>query len=358
MTFYTDLEKFADRYCVIDQQGNPYTYRKLAEESDNFTSRLQCNKKVLAFILCSNNFESIVAYLGILRSKNAAILLPSDIDEKLLSNLIKVYRPDYLWGPKEKTREIENFEIEETCHIFKNYRLQHSTVENNIIINSKLALLISTSGTTGSPKMVRLSGNNLESNAASIVDSLKIEAEDRPVTSLPMHYSYGLSVINSHLKVGATILLTNDSVVTRSFWDFFNKYKATSFSGVPYTYQILKNIRFYKMRLPGLKKITQAGGRLAPELALEFVKYSHERGIDFYIMYGQTEATARISCLPPKYNLIKYKSVGFAINHGEIELIDSDSKPITIPGIDGELIYKGPNVMLGYAENEKDLENN
>jgi acyl-CoA synthetase (AMP-forming)/AMP-acid ligase II len=275
------------------------------------------------------------------------VLLAANTDWELVSNLIKLYRPDYVWRSGE--------ESDRAIYEYEDYRLIQRTVERKITINRELALLLPTSGSTGSPKMVRLTGNNVDANASSIAQYLKLDHTDRPITSMPMHYSYGLSIINSHLKVGATILLTDDSFITRPFWDFFKEYAATSFAGVPYIYETLRRLKFFDMSLPSLKTMTQAGGKLTPEFVLEFVEFSRKKGIDFYVMYGQTEATARISYLPPKDNLSKYKSMGIAIPGGELSLIDDDGKTITRSGVDGELVYRGPNVMLGYAEKEEDL---
>jgi acyl-CoA synthetase (AMP-forming)/AMP-acid ligase II len=347
MKFYKDLERFADSTVAIDSKGCRYTYWQLVEESARFSARLSKNRKNLVFILCANDIESMVAYIGTLRSGNTAALLAANTNPELLSNLIRLYQPDYIWRSDADDGKV--------VYEYKSYRLIHSDVERNITINPDLALLLSTSGSTGSPKMVRLTGDNLEANAASIAEYLKLDATERPITSLPMYYSFGLSVINSHMKAGATILLTNDSIVIRPFWDFFDKYEATSFSGVPYTYEILRRFKFLEKPLPSLRTMTQAGGKLTPKFALEFAEFSRKKGVDFYIMYGQTEATARISYLPLKDNLLKHKSIGIAIPRGELSLIDSDGRPITKPGVDGELVYRGPNVMLGYAESEKDL---
>jgi len=347
MKFYEDLERFADSTVAIDSRGHEHTYRQLVKESARFSAHLSKSKKSLVFILCANDIESIVAYIGTLRSGHTAVLLVANTDPELLSNLIRLYRPDYVWRSDADSGEVD--------YEYRSYQLIRHNVERDTTINPDLALLLSTSGSTGSPKMVRLTGDNLEANAASIAEYLKLDSGERPITSLPMYYSFGLSVINSHMKVGATILLTNESIVTRPFWDLFNKYQATSFSGVPYTYEMLRRFRFLKKPLPSLKTMTQAGGKLTPKFALEFAELSRKKGTDFYIMYGQTEATARISYLPPEDNLSKYKSIGIAIPGGKLSLIDGDGRPITKPGVDGELVYRGPNVMLGYAECENDL---
>ncbi len=218
-----------------------------------------------------------------------------------------------------------------------------------------MALLLSTSGTTGSPKLVRLSYQNLVSNAFSISEYLSLDTSEIAISTLPMNYSFGLSILNSHLFVGATIVLTMESITQRKFWDVFKKFNVSSFSGVPYTFEIMKKFRLLNSDLPSLKTITQAGGKLSNELIEYFTKICTNKGVNFYIMYGQTEATARLSYLDPQYNLKKLGSIGKPIPNGEFHIIDENFNKIDQPGISGELVYTGPNVMLGYAECQLDL---
>ncbi len=346
MTFFQELNKFGDNIVAIEPGGEEYTYRSLVDESDRFMENLKPGEKNLIFILCKNCFETLVGYIGSLRSGSAVILLPSNIDGDSLDNLKNLYKPDYIWQPINSGNGKFSF---------KNYFLEQTGIARDEKIHPDLVLLLSTSGSTGSPKMVRLTASNLDENANSIAEYLKLHDGERPITTLPMHYSYGLSVINSHLKVGATILLTNDSLVSRPFWDCFHKLKATSIAGVPYNYEILRRIKFFNMDLGSLRTMTQAGGKLTPKYALEFAKFADEKKIDFYIMYGQTEATARISYLPPDKAIKKYKSIGIAIPKGEISLINDNGNIIDAPYEQGELVYRGPNVMLGYASSIEDL---
>lgn len=218
-----------------------------------------------------------------------------------------------------------------------------------------LSLLLTTSGSTGSPKLVRQSGNNIDANAESIACYLEIDEHERPVTTLPMNYTYGLSIINSHILKGAALLLTSHGLVEREFWDFAKEKRATSFGGVPYTYQILKRIGFMDMDLPHLKTMTQAGGKLPLTLHREFAAYAERTGKNFVVMYGQTEATARMGYLPACKSTDKCGSIGIAIPGGEFWLEDDAGVRITKPDIQGELIYRGRNVALGYACRKEDL---
>ena len=193
------------------------------------------------------------------------------------------------------------------------------------------------------------------SNAESIAQYLDITNEERPVTSLPMHYSFGLSVINSHLLKGATLLLTGKPVIQKEFWEFVKEQSATSLSGVPYTYEMLKRLKIFQMDLPALRTMTQAGGKLNAKIAQEYIEGAKATGKRFIIMYGQTEATARMSYLPEDMAREKYASIGIAIPGGKFSLIDTDGNEIITADVDGELIYEGANVSMGYAESIADL---
>ena len=222
-----------------------------------------------------------------------------------------------------------------------------------------LALLLATSGSTGSPKLVRLSRENLESNARAIAEYLHLTKSERAITSLPMQYTYGLSVLNSHFQSGACVLLTKSSVVQQGFWKFFERAGGTSLAGVPYTYELLRRLHLFDSRTQNdrnvtwfrsLRYMTQAGGRLSENLQIQIGTWAKEHGVDFVIMYGQTEATARMSYLPADQCLDKIGSIGIAIPGGRFYLEDADKTT----GV-GELIYEGENVSLGMAECREDL---
>ena len=216
-------------------------------------------------------------------------------------------------------------------------------------------MLLTTSGSTGSPKFVRQSYTNIKANTNSIIQYLELDSSERPITTLPMNYTYGLSIINTHLAVGATILLTDKTLMQKEFWTFFKEQKATSFGGVPYTYEMLDKLRFMRMDLPTLRTMTQAGGKITPELHEKFAQFAFENNKKFIVMYGQCEATARMGYLPPESAVQKKGSMGIAIPGGSFSLIDIDGNEITNPNTPGELVYKGANVTLGYAENGNDL---
>ncbi len=222
-------------------------------------------------------------------------------------------------------------------------------------LHPDLAVLLSTSGSTGSPKLVRLSRGNLVSNAESIAEYLTLAAGDRAITSLPLHYCYGLSVLTSHLASGASIVLTDLSVADECFWDLASTHRVTSFAGVPYTFDLLESSGFADRVLPDLRYVTQAGGRMDPEQVKRFAALGRERGFDLYVMYGQTEATARMAYLPPDLAADRPSAIGIPIPGGSFRLGPVEPADTGLGGDCGELVYEGPNVMMGYAHSAVDL---
>jgi len=300
------IDTYSSRLAIIADDGTRLTYCELAERVAARVKEL--HRDVLQFCLCRNSTESIVEYLACLEAGAPVVLLDATKDPETIENLRKIYKPG-----------------ETKCH-------------------PDLALCLTTSGSTGSPKLVRLTIRNILANAESIAEYLQIDENERPITMLPMYYSYGLSIINSHLLKGATILLTDKTYAQREFWNFLKENEASSMSGVPYTWELLRRLRFMRMDLPSVKTMTQAGGKLNAEIAKEYIQWAKSQGKRFIVMYGQTEATARMSYLPWEKAEEKYASIGVAIPGGEFSLAE-----------DGELIYKGENVSLGYAECAVDL---
>jgi acyl-coenzyme A synthetase/AMP-(fatty) acid ligase len=271
----------------------------------------------------------------------------------LFYGLLEVYLPEYIFL-SEKWKDLLP-EYFEPVEYFRNHVLYRNTKGVRPELHDDLALLLTTSGSTGSPKLVRLSYRNIQSNAESIAEYLEITAEDRAITTMPMSYTYGLSIINSHLIKGATIITSELSLVERKFWDIVKNLKPTTFGGVPYIYEILKKLRFKQMLLPSLRYITQAGGKLSQELVEEFRDICKEKGIRFIVMYGQTEATARMSYLPYENSFEKSRSIGIAIPGGKFWIENENGEIIETSETKGELVYQGENVSLGYAESPADF---
>ena len=345
-----DLLKYRDHLAVIDEFGTKLTYGELDTESRNIAKAV--GRRCIVFSLCKNEIGSILGYVAFLNNHIVPLMLNAHLEKELLNNLMNKYCPSYLWIPDSQKDEFENIELVYSNH---GYSLIKTHFEKEYALNDELCDLLTTSGSTGSPNFVRQSYRNVLANAKSIVEYLELDETERPITTLPMNYCYGLSIINSHLLVGATLLVTDKGLMQKEFWKFFKDQRATSFGGVPYTYEMLDRLRFSRMDLPSLRYCTQAGGKLTPELHKKFAERAAKTGTRFIVMYGQCEATARMGYLPADKSIEKCGSMGIVIPGGKFHLIDEEGKVITEPHITGELVYEGPNVTLGYAECGEDL---
>ena len=344
------LNNFKDNIAIITETGKKVTYGEMYTLSEKLRGYLP--KRCLTFILCSNEFGSMLGYVTFLNNKIVPLMIDANLEKELLNKLISTYKPEYLWVPERKCDHFKEYKI-----IYKScaYCLIKTEFDKAYNLYEDLALLLTTSGSTGSFKLVRQSYENIKSNMNAIAEYLNLNSNERAITTLPMNYTYGLSVINSHLAVGASLILTEKTLMQKDFWHQLKDFKATSFAGVPYTYEMLDKLRFFRMDLPYLKTMTQAGGRLSLDLHEKFAKYAHDNGKKFIVMYGQTEATARMSYLPSEKSLKKVGSIGVAVPGGKFSIIDLNGNKINKPNMSGELIYEGKNVTLGYANCGEDL---
>jgi acyl-CoA synthetase (AMP-forming)/AMP-acid ligase II len=321
----TLLSRFGDRPALITDERT-VSYAELACLVEEEGRRLGPSRR-LVLVAVQNDLSSVVGYLGALAAGHV-VLLAADRDD-VVDGLVAAYDPDVVMRPGSVVERRDG-----SAHD----------------LYPDLALLLSTSGSTGSPRLVRLSAQNLQSNADAIGAYLSIRDDDVAITTLPLHYCYGLSVLHSHLNRGAAVLLTSLSVVDRCFWDLARRHRVTSLAGVPYTYDLLDRVGFDRMELPSLRYLTQAGGRMDPGRVRRYAELGRRRGFDLFVMYGQTEATARMAYLPPDLALSRPGAVGVPVPGGQLR-IDPDGEETGV----GELVYAGPNVMLGYAEAPADL---
>ncbi|MBO6133033.1 MAG: AMP-binding protein [Lachnospiraceae bacterium] len=347
-----DLEKFSNNIAIIDEAGEKLSYKDLSKVSSLLGEAV--GGRSLCFILCTNTIGSIIGYVSLVNNGIVPLLLSFHMERLLLDNLINLYKPQFIYLPSSARDEFPDFPEIYSGHGYSLIELGFSK-EELFPLNESLALLLTTSGSTGSPKLVRQSYKNIASNTESIIEYLGIKEDERAITTLPMNYTYGLSIINTHLYAGATILVTEKGLMQKEFWDFFEREGATSFGGVPYTYEMLNKLKVTRMKLPSLRYMTQAGGKLSPTLHETFAKYAEDLGKRFIVMYGQCEATARMGYLPPEKAMEKKGSMGIAIPGGKLWLRGEDGTEISEPLVAGELIYEGPNVTMGYAESGEDL---
>ncbi|MFJ6194868.1 AMP-binding protein [Micromonospora sp. NPDC092111] len=310
----------------------------------------------LVLLVATPTVEFVLAYLGALRHRHPVVLVSPEFDAAALDRLLYSFRPEVLVRPPAPAGSTTPGwpDVPAGYH--------PATRHGSLLVHRRrrpdagplhpdLALVLLTSGTTGSPRGVRLSRRNLRSNAASIRQALGITAADRAVTGLPLHYSYGLSVLHSHLSAGASILLTAASPIGSGFWRTCAEREVTAFAGVPLTYEGLRG-PLPRVWPASLRTLTQAGGRLRPDLVRWYADLARERGARFFVMYGQTEATARMSCVDVTAEPAGIGSAGRAIPDGRFEV--RPLEPDTSTDV-GEVVYTGPNVMMGYAADRAHL---
>jgi acyl-CoA synthetase (AMP-forming)/AMP-acid ligase II len=338
--------------------GERATYADLVRSGRAIAASLG-DAKQLVFLLARNTSFTATTYWGALDAGHAVALLDGHAAPATTAALVDTYQPTWVAGPPGLGAQLAGLGVGiDATRQVAGGELIRTDAAGRSDLHPDLGLLLTTSGTTGSRRLVRLSVRNVEANAASIAESLALTADERPLAMLPIHYSFGLSVLNSHWRVGATVVLTDDGVMQRRLWDAFDDERCTSFAGVPYTYQMLERISFRDMPLPSLRSLQQAGGALDLRLAGIYRDHMARRNGRFYVMYGQTEATARISVVPPDHLGAKLGSAGLPIPGGRFRVaVDSPPSPVASDGfpVPGELIYEGPNVMLGYASTAADL---
>jgi acyl-CoA synthetase (AMP-forming)/AMP-acid ligase II len=312
------LHDHAGRVAVHSPEG-VLTYAELGERVADVADRLAGARR-LVLLEGRSTVTTVAALLAAQEAGHVVLLVPAG---RASRDLRAAYQPDVVVGADGRVDVLR----EQSAHE----------------LHPDLALLLSTSGSTGSPKLVRLSAANLEANAAQIVQALGVRADDCAALTLPLTYSYGLSVLTTHLAVGASVLLTDTSVVDECFWRAATAAGVTTLPGVPHTFELLERSGFADRELPSLRCLTQAGGRMEPDRVRGFAELGERKGFDLHVMYGQSEATARMAVLAPDLAAQRPDTVGRAVPGGELTIDD------------GEVVFRGPNVMLGYANGPADL---
>ena len=348
-----DFEPFADAPALIGETGGTITYRDLVSlsgEAEQLLSRE--GGRGLVMFVCRNTPGGISGYVTLINLGYPVLPVSAEIPAEMRKTLMNVYRPGFLLIPGELRDAFPA--MKEVCG-FRDYVLLRTNFGECFPVHPQLGLLITTSGSTGSAKFVRQSWDNLRFNADAIAGYLQIGPSDRTVTCLSLQYTYGLSVLHANLLRGAAMIVTQSGVMDPEFWDLVEAESVTSFHGVPNTYDMLRRIGLFEDEFPSLRTMTQAGGKLSRELQAYYAGYAERNGKRFVIMYGQSEATAAITWLPPEDAARKPGSVGIVIPGGKISLIDAEGNPVTGTDMRGELCYQGPNVAMGYAQRGEDL---
>lgn len=330
--------------AAIDSEGAILTYGDIVSLAAEIEKSVR--PRSLFFILTENNVGGIAWVMASILSGNVPLILNAHTEENLLNNLVETYRPEFVCSPVSSGTEY--------VHTGFGYGLAAAS-GSVCAMDDRLSHLLPTSGSTGSPKLVRHKYDNIEAAALNISAFFRLTDADRPLMVLPLHYTMGLSMVFSHLKVGATILITGRKMTDPLFWKFMKEERATSFTGVPFSYEILDKMRFTRMKLPDLTLLTQGGGKMPADLNMKFAEYCRDNGKRWIATYGQSEGTARMAWLPEEYAISKSGSIGIAVPNGELMLRDSDGQFIEESPATGEMCYRGKNVTMGYACCREDL---
>ena len=320
---------------------------ELASEVAREADALAALPRGAVFLRAGLDLPTVLCYLGAFESTRAVALLDSALATEALTRLRTRFRPAALLGAPGGEPP--------SGYVLKDHHWVRAEADTAAVIHPDLAVLLLTSGSTGSPRLVRLSREAILSNARAIADVLLLGVDDTAPTSLPFHYSYGLSVLNSHLIRGATVVVEPSGLLGRGFWDVVTAHRCTSLAAVPHHYELLRRLSFDPARYPCLRTLTQAGGKLRAELIAEFARKMHGAGGRLCVMYGQTEAAPRMSTMPAERLAEKPDSVGPALPGGSFSIRHNDGSETTHPKITGEVVYRGPNVMMGYAEHDGQL---
>lgn len=334
------------KMAIKDDSGYSLTYGDVRHAIEQFAA-LQLPRSVI-FCLCENCAGSLIGYMAFENNRQVPLLLSVGLDQGLLTDLKQMYRPSYFWAPERKTSEIGGEKLFSVC----GYVLL-KTENAPYPLNEKLSLLLTTSGSTGSPKLVRHKYGNLEQNAVNVAKAFSWSIDEVGICDLPMNYTMGLNVINSHLTIGASVLMVKANLMDPDFWTFVRDNEGTSFCGVPFSYEILRRICFDKMTLPHLRTLAEGGGKLTDRMFKWIAGFCKDSGKRFCATFGTSETSARMALLDPDLALEKIGSIGKAIPKGELFLLDEVNNEDGT--VSGELGYRGPNVTMGYAYCRDDL---
>lgn len=336
-----------DKVAIRDDSGYSLTYADACRTVEEFKA-LNLPRSVI-FCLCENCAGSLIGYMAFENNRQVPLLLSAGLDEELRSRLESMYTPGYYWVPERREQEIKG----EKIYSAYGYVLLKTEYEP-YPLNDKLSMLLTTSGSTGSPKLVRHKYGNLEANAENVAKVFAWRPdEENGICDLPMNYTMGLNVINSHLVVGASVLMVKANLMDPGFWEFIKANGGTSFCGVPFSYEVMRRIGFDQMDLPRLRTLAEGGGKLTDKMFRWIATYARDSGKRFCATFGTSETSARMAFLNPDLALDKIGSIGKAIPNGELFLLDETSEEDG--STTGELGYRGPNVTMGYACCREDL---
>ena len=351
MRLFKFFHKFKKNIAIIDKEYSNLTYGQILKETNKIKKKVK--KRSLILIVSENSLGSLLAYIFCIINNHIGIIIDAKTNKRNILKIFKNYQPQYVFLTKQNVSILKKVCFEK--YTFFNQILMKNISNKKIGSSKDLSILLSTSGSMGSVKFVKLSKNNLKHNTDSIIKYLKINKNDSAITNLPISYSYMLSIINTHFEVGGSIVISKYSLIEKKFWEILRNSKITSFNGVPYTYEILEKIGLKNIKLDTLKYLTHAGGKLENNKLEKIIKFCKKNSLKFFSMYGQTEASPRISYLKSEFSQRKIGSIGKGIPGNKIFIVNDNNKRILKPFEEGEIICKGKNVFMGYSKNFNDL---
>lgn len=341
--FWQDFGPDEDGRVFLVAEGMEQRYAEVFANGDALFRGL--GRGIVA-ILCDKSVAAVTAYFGALRNGQVPLMLDAEAKPAALDRIFDAYSPDCVFDPKGGVWP--GYEVKSALE--GGGSLYTSRTSHEAKPHSDLAVLLGTSGSTGDPKFVRLSYNSLDACAQSVCEYLDLDPTRRGISLLPFHYSYGLSVLNTVAARRASFVITEMSVLDRDLWRLMAELRVTDLSGVPFMFEMVNRMRLPDEVMATLKCVTQAGGRLDPKVTGMLREKFSAAGVRYFTMYGQTEASPRISYLAPERAVEKEGSVGVPISCGQALIAETGT-----PSGEGELLYKGANVALGYARSREDI---
>lgn len=339
----------AQSIAAIDNFGFEITYGDLCSAVVNTATYME--SRAIAFVLCENTVGALTAYIGCQHNKAVPLMLNAGLDQELLNGLINTYVPKYIWVSERKEEKFKDYK-----EVTRQYGYVLFDTGNDLYpVDDRLSLLLTTSGSTGSPKLVRYKYGNLEANAKNVATAFGWTPNERAFCDLSMNYTMGLNVINSHLWAGATVVLTTYNIMSGDYWKMLKEQHCTNITGVPFSYEVFFRLRFQRMQLPDMHTFAEGGGKLTDKMFMDMVDYAEANNKRFIATFGTTETSARMTLLDPKEARNHCGSIGKAIPEGKLLLIDDVGNEIKEIEAEGELVYEGPNVTMGYATTKEEL---
>lgn len=354
--FFSDTKEMNKKFILNEREQVSFEelYSRSLTLAHIISDQLGADNKII--LISQNNLFFITCYLAIIKSGNVCVPLNPSIEQSNFNYIEKVTECKLSFVSEKSNLKLiiksqvlneSSLEklIEENKDNSKNSR--YADFREDAFDENRLAEILFTSGSTGVPKGVMLTHLNLRANTESILSYLKLTSDDSMLLVLPLYYCYGLSVLHTHLRVGASIFLNNNFILLGSVINNMIKYKCTGFAGVPSHFQMLlrKSQTFKDTTFPHLRYVTQAGGKLHEAFIEEFITAFPT--VDFFVMYGQTEATARLAYLPPSLVKSKLGSIGKPIPGVTLNIVDKEGKLVEVGKV-GEIVVKGDNIMKGY----------